>query len=282
MSADATATPSSHFEEIETDLLENNAWNPNVMAQGEFDRLVEEIQTVGFIDPIQVVPLGGPETGKYRIIGGEHRAAAARELKLPKVPAMVLDGPRWQDEDLQQLVTVRLNVLHGKLNPEKMAVLYNRMATKYGEEALQKLFAFTDQHGWEKMLSQIKHGLVKAGIPKEKRKEFDEKAKEARTLHDLERILNELWSSYGDTMKLSFMIFTFGKREHIYIQADKKTRDAMRRVASYCKARSKDINTVLGPTIIALADVLKQKEAEEQAAGKEVKPPGPEQDDVEF
>jgi|WetSurMetagenome_2_1015567.scaffolds.fasta_scaffold08238_2 hypothetical protein len=272
----------ARFAMIEIGLLENNAWNPNVMAQGEFDRLVEEIQTVGFIDPIQVVPLGGPETGKFRIIGGEHRAAAARELRIAEVPAMVLEGPQWQDEDLQQLVTVRLNVLHGKLNPEKMAVLYNRMATKYGEEALQRLFAFTDQHGWDKMLSQIKHGLAKAGVPKEKRKEFDEKAKEAKTLHDLERILNELWSSYGDTMKLSFMIFTFGKREHIYVQTDKKTREAIRRVTDHCKAHSKDINAVLGPALVALADVLKQKDDADKAAGKEVKPPGPEQDDVEF
>jgi hypothetical protein len=274
-----TEEATGHLEALQVDLLENNDWNPNALGQEEFDRLVEEIRDVGFIAPVQVVPL---DTGKYRIIGGEHRVAAARELKLATVPAMVLDGPKWQDEDLQQLVTVRLNVLHGKLNPEKMAVLYNRMAKVYGEEALQNLFAFTDRNAWDKMLSQIKHGLAKAGIPKDKRKEFDEKAKEARTLQDLERILNELWSSYGDTMKLSFMIFTFGKRAHLYVQTDKKTREALRKITDYCKSHSKDINDILCPTLGALADVLKQKEAEEKAAGKEAKPEGPKQDDVEF
>jgi intein/homing endonuclease len=688
-----------HQAEIEIDLLENNSYNPNSLGQGDFDRLVSEIQNVGFIAPIQVVPLA---TGKYRIIGGEHRVAAARELKLAKVPAMVLDGPKWQDEDLQQLVTVRLNVLHGKLNPEKLAVLYNRMAKTYGEEALQQLFAFclragtvvetvegpepiecvrigawvyggdgiphqvvnkvhefvecpllsfdlerfpqplectpghhmfvcrrnwdaskelrrrvwyspeemraeeievgdavevpglvlgehspvlhvpgdalsvmrvrlrgplaegtgcragrgscglrvnshglckghaqkwrawqdsgrakfldavvdepafvfsgrskqipeffvldkdlawflglyvaegsysedssevslglgvherfladravsilgrvfgiearvrpsstsdnaivvrafsralgrtlsgwcgnssttkrfpvsiltapreilesalegywegdgtdrdgrrsvatvssslvyqcvrilvtlgygfslsrvaedvdrggyhrharwqlswvlrprspnvevggvlvvevlgvrsvpykgciydleleghhsyiahgvrvgnTDQHAWDKMLSQIKHGLSKAGVPKDKRKEFDEKAKDARTLHDLERILNELWSSYGDTVNLSFMVFSFGKKEHLYVQADKQTRDALRRVVGHCKAHSKDINLVLGPAIVALADVLKKKDDEERAEGKVPVGSKPPQDEVEF
>jgi hypothetical protein len=223
------------------------------MRQAEFDRLVKEIQDVGFIDPVQVVPL---DTGKYRIIGGEHRVAAARELKMEKVPAMILEGPKWASESVQKLVTVRLNVLKGKLNPEKMAVLYNEMATQYGEAALKDLFAFVDSNAWDAVVKQVKHGLAKAGLPKEKRREFDKKAKEAKTLQDLERILNEIWSSYGDTVQLSFMIFTYGTREHTYISMDKQTRAALRRITDYCKVGAKDINAVIGPALCALADVL--------------------------
>lgn len=269
-----TGAAITRYELIDPELLDINAWNPNTLDQDDYARLVREIEDVGFIVPVQVVPL---EDGRYRIIGGEHRVAAARELRLATIPAVILDGPRWSDEDLQRLVTVRLNVLHGKMNPEKMAVLYHTMAKKYGEDALQNLFAFTDQQGWEKLVSQIKQGLSKAGIPKDKQKEFSEKAKEAKTLQDLERILNELWSSYGDTVRLSFMIFTYGKREHVYIAMDNKTRGALKRVGAYCKSMGKDINTVLGPAIQALADVLdKEPKTTPPAAAP------PKQDDVGF
>jgi len=259
------------FEWLDPADLDNNAWNPNMMDQDDFNRLVREIEDVGFIDPVQVVPI---EDGRYRIIGGEHRVAAAVELRLAQIPAMVLDGPRWVDVDLQKLVTVRLNVLKGRLNPEKMAVLYNQMAKKYGEDALQSLFAFTDQQAWDKLVSGVKQGLSKAGLPKEKQEEFSKKAKEAKTLKDLERILNELWSSYGDTVQLSFMVFTYGRREHFYVAMDRKTREAIKKVAAYCKGHAKDINTVLGPAIQALADVLEKDEPKKKAE--------PKQDDVAF
>lgn len=243
----------ARFEMVDPQLFDNNAWNPNTMDQDDYARLVREIEDVGFLDAVQAVPL---TDGRYRIIGGEHRVAAAVELRLKAIPTMVLEGPRWQDEDLQKLVSVRLNVLKGRLNPEKMGILYRDMADKYGEDALQNLFAFTDQHGWEKLVSQIKQGLSKAGLPKERQKEFAAKAKEAKTLQDLERILNELWSSYGDTVQLSFMIFTYGKREHVYIAMDQKTRRAFKIIGDHCKSTGKDINQVLSPALQALADVL--------------------------
>lgn len=259
------------IEDLDPALLDNNPWNPNVMDQDDFNRLIKEIDEVGFIAPVQVIPI---KDGRYRIIGGEHRVAAAVDLQLKTIPAMVLSGPRWADEELQQLVTVRLNALTGKTNPEKMALLYNKMAKKYGEDALQNLFAYTDQHAWDKLVSGIKQGLSKAAIPKEKQKEFAEKAKEAKTLQDLERILNELWSSYGDTVQLSFMVFTYGKREHFYVAMDSKTRKAVKRIGDYCKGHAKDINTVLGPALQALADVLDKDDPPSK--------PAPAQDDVGF
>lgn len=262
------------FKFIPINDIEKNSWNPNQMTQEELDRLSEEIEDVGFIDPLEVVPLN---TGKFRIIGGEHRYIAAQELGLEALPCMLLTGARWQDVDLQKLVTVRLNAIKGQLNPEKMAVLYHQMAKKYGEESLQNLFAFTQDDAWKKLVSQIKQGLSQAGLPQERQREFGDKAKEAKTLKDLERILNEMWSSYGDTVSQSFMIFTYGTREHIYVAMGKQMRDAMKKVMKHCEAEGKDINSVLGPAIIALADVLVKKSAKKRAGG-----PEPEQDDVEF
>jgi len=261
---------------VDVDLLENNSWNPNSMEQADFDRLIEEIKDVGFLDPVAVVEL---ENGRYRLIGGEHRSAAARDLKMEQVPAVVLQGAKFATEELQKLLTVRFNVLSGKTNPEKMALLYNEMAKKHGEDKLQHLFAFTDKHGWKKLVSQIKRGLSNVKLPKEQRDKFDEEVKEAKTLHDLEKILNNMWSSYGDTIGQSFMIFTFGTREHIYVAMDKQTRDAVKKITKHCKAEGKDINAVLAPALQALGEVLAKRTSKEPAK----KPTGVKQEDaVEF
>jgi len=241
------------FLRIPVELLDNNPWNPNAMDAETFKRLVAEIKEVGFITPVEVVPMS---TGRYRILGGEHRVAASRQLGLTDVPAMVLKGARWEDEDLQKLVTVRLNMLRGKTNPEKMAVLYTEMAQKYGKEALKNLFAYTDSDGWDKLVSQIEKGLKGSKLPKEVQQKFKAQAKGAKSLADLERILNELWSSYGDTLDQSYMIFTYGSKEHIYIAMTKDTREQIHRVLAHCKGLGVDVNEQLTPTFRALADLL--------------------------
>jgi hypothetical protein len=244
------------YELVDVGLLDNNSWNPNTMEQAEFDRLCKEIEETGFLVPLHLIALEG---GRLLIIGGEHRAAAARELKMAKVPAVILQGPRFNGEELQKLLTVRLNSLHGKTNPEKMALLYNEMAKKYGDDALQDLFAFTDKHAWKKLVSQIKKGLSDVGLPKKQRDKFDEQVKEAKTLQDLERILNDMWSSYGDTVQQSFMIFTYGRRDHIYIAMDRDMRKSVKKITEHCKKTGQDINTVLGPALRALSEVLAKK-----------------------
>ena len=94
------------------------------------------------------------------------------------------------------------------------------------------------------------------------------------TLKDLERILNELWSSYGDTMHQSFIVFTYGNREHVYVAMNARVRKALKKVTKYCKG-GEDINDVIGPALIGLAEVLSDQ-------GKKPKSSASKQDDVEF
>ena len=50
-------------------------------------RLVQSIQTIGFIDPIMVVPT---EDGYYEVVDGQHRLEAAKILGLDKIPGFIL------------------------------------------------------------------------------------------------------------------------------------------------------------------------------------------------
>lgn len=242
------------------------------MEDGAFRRLVKEIEDVGFIEFPQVVPM---VDGTYRIIGGEHRIEAARELEYETVPCIVLGEEKWTEEELQQLVTVRLNVLKGKTDPGRMAQLYDAYARKYGKECLQELFAYTDQSGWQKMLDEIGRAVKSVVKDPEKQKEYEAKAKEAKTARDLEGILNELFASYGDTVDQNFMVFVHGRKEHIYIAMDKPTQKAMKKVIKYATESKDDINALVGTAMQELAKALTPSRK-----SKKVKNPG--SDSVEF
>jgi len=195
-----------------------NTWNPNVMDDRTFNRLVEEIRAVGFIDPIQVVPLEG---GKYQIIGGEHRWRAAQQAGLSTIPAVILTDNKWQEEDLRKFVTLRLNVIRGKINPEKFARLYEELSEKYSDEELQHLMGFTDEDAFNKLVRHVSDALKSAGLPSEITENFDEAKKRVKTVDDLAIILNKIFAEYGDTLDRNFMWFSYGGQKHLYIICDK-------------------------------------------------------------
>ena len=120
-------------------------WNPNEMTADEFALLKKQISEVGFIKtPIVAEVVDDDGKSFYEIVAGHHRVAAAKELGIKKIPVDVLQGEKWQEKDLRKLQNVRMNVLHGNMNPEKMVSLYNEMVEKYGNEATQMLGYATD------------------------------------------------------------------------------------------------------------------------------------------
>jgi len=195
---------------------------------------------------------------------------------LTKVPAVLLTDAKWQDEDLQKLVTVRLNVLQGKLDPTRMAMLYDEMATKYGEEALKDVFAYTDEAGWNSVLDSIKSGLKKAGIKKAAIDKFDKDAREKKSVAELGTILNQLYAEHGDTVEQNFMVFTYGNKEHVYISMDKVLAAVVRKITNYCKATGTDIVEVLTAPLQQTAAALKESRNSRKAA------PDVEEEDVQF
>lgn len=229
------------LEYISVDKILPNPWNANEQDERSFDALVSEVSETGFIDSITVVPL---EKGLYRIIGGEHRWRAAKASGDEFVPCLILQGAKWKDEDLQKFVTVRMNMIRGKLNPDKFVAIYSEMAQKYGKDQLQKLFGFVDKKAFAKLTKGVVAG-AKQSLPKELHADLEEKAKDAKTAEDLGQIVQEMYAKYGDTMAQSFMVMTHGKQEHLYISMDSKTRKAMNKVVTYCEMTSTDINEVM-------------------------------------
>jgi hypothetical protein len=235
--------------ELDPNVLIGAEWNPNEMAVEDFNLLKEQISEIGFIDPPTVVEVEDSD-GKqfYRIIGGHHRVAAAKELNLRKIPVDVLQGDRWKDEDLQKLQTVRLNVLHGKINPEKMVTLYNEMAGKYGD-SVTRMLGYASDAGLKKMIKQVQGDLAKTLEP-ELAKQFQEQAKEAKTIGDLEKIIQRLMADSGGTAKHGFVVFSWGGKEHIYVAMSDKTREGMKRIIRASRDKKVDINEIIEEAIV--------------------------------
>ncbi len=239
---------------IPLDRIVPNSWNANEQDEITFDGLVSDVADTGFIDSLTVVPI---ENGLYRIIGGEHRWMAAKAAGEDKVPCLVLMGEKWQDTDLQKFVTVRMNIRKGKLNPNKFIKLYDEMAEKYGQQELQKLFGFTNKHALNKVIKDATKSAKKV-LPKELHGELEERAKDAKTVEDIGRIVQEMFAKSGDTVAQSYMIFTYGKQEHIYVSMSTEMRKVMDKVLMFCDASKTDINEFMAPITKAyLAEAIK-------------------------
>jgi len=242
---------------IDVNLIDPNPWNPNEQDEKTFNRLVQEIRDVGFLEPIHVVPYQTDDgEARYLILGGEHRWRAAGVVGMKKVPAMLLKHKRFDAVDFQKIMTVRLNALKGRLNKEKMVKLFHDFADKYSSEEVRDMFAFTSKDAWEKLVGDMRKGLKKSGLPDELMSEFDKSAKTARTVEDLSKIVQHLYDMYSDTVPFGFMVFTYGKKEHVYVSMTKQTKASLDRVLSYAKATRTELNELLAPAFKELADRL--------------------------
>jgi len=180
--------------DVPIDLLIPRHDNANEMDDSTFNRLVEEISEVGFLVPLQIAPALG---NKFSIIGGRQRWDAARTLGYEKVPCVMVE----LEEDLQLLVSVRLNVIHGNLNPDKFRKLYDQAVKKYGKEQLKELFGFTDSDAWNKLIGDVASSLKESGIPAETVQKIAKKARKVRSVDGLGKILRKFFEHHGDDLK---------------------------------------------------------------------------------
>ncbi len=237
---------------VSADRLKPVEWNANEMSDKEYQILVETIRRDGFLDPLSVIPR---KDGDFDINGGEHRWKAAIEVGLKDIPCDVLWNPKWQSEDEAQLQSVRYNVIKGKMNPDKFLKLYNNQAKNYGKDKIAGLMGYTSQQGLEKVIKSVAKEMKEA-LPAEMAEKFDKEAKEARTVGDLKDIINHLFNEYGETVKHSFMVFSYGGREHVYISMDKVTHANMKKLMSLATKKQCDINELMSGAIESVTNRL--------------------------
>lgn len=221
--------PLEYIAEMAIERVQPNHWNPNKMTDKGFERLLKEIQETGFIEPIQVVP---QDDGKYLILGGEHRYRAVKALGYQTIPCLVVNDERYQGEkgkDALKFITMRLNVLRGRVDPGKFLEYYQDLASRHSGEFLQDLMGVVEDDAWKRLLREAKISVQNAvegiGDPKVKEAilaQFDKVSVDIKTVDDLSNVLNKLFTSHGSTLEHGYMIFGFGGQNHIYVKLKRK------------------------------------------------------------
>jgi hypothetical protein len=219
---------------LEIAKIEKNPLNPNTMNEREFARLVKEIQEVGMIAPIQVWPT---PHGTFQLIGGEHRMRACASLGHTTIPAMIIHDPKIAGndqacKDLRNLITMRLNLIHGRVSPEKFSKLYMDLILRHPAELLQEAMGITDDKSYEKLLSSARLSVKQAldSVDKQTRskklQEFDKAASGAKTPEDLSNIISKVFTTDGNELGSHFLVFSYGGKDHIYVNVASEERFA--------------------------------------------------------
>ena len=216
-----------------------NPWNPNTMNDREFQMLVERLKENGMLQPIQVVPHPS-ESGKYMIIGGEHRWKAAQVLGWDTLPALVMSGAEFQDEDYQKFVTMQLNVISGHLDQEKFLKMYNGLAERHKKEAISDMMGYANKAAFSRLVSDMAQGLP----TDEMKEDFKEKAKGVRDgdVNKLGKIVKDLMENHGEDLHHSFMVFDAGGKNIVWIKATEDVFASINDAAALCRAQGLDIN----------------------------------------
>jgi ParB/RepB/Spo0J family partition protein len=263
-SEDAAASNTSGIvrKDVEVGLLVPQEINPNEMTAKEFNLLVDNIQRVGFTDPVLVRP-HPTEKGKYRIVGGTHRWEAAKVLEMKTVPVSVITNPDF-DDDQERFQIVRHNIIKGSMSAQKFLDLYKSLNAKYEDDIAAELFGFAEAEEFKSMIQATAKSL-----PKEMQAEFKEAAKDIKSIDDLANLLNRLFSKFGDTLPYGYMFLDFGGKDSIWLRMQPKDKDHFIEFGAQCKDKSITVDSAMACLLQLIAtDGSVLKELFEKKAAK--------------
>ncbi len=110
----------------------------------EVEDLAQSIQTYGLLQPIVVRPL---ESGRYEVVAGHRRLAAARSLEWSDIPCFV----RQADDEQAYLLTLIENLQREDLSPREQASALEQLVRERGwstrqvAEAVKKSAAYVSR-----------------------------------------------------------------------------------------------------------------------------------------
>lgn len=180
----------------------------------ETNLLIDNIDRVGFVDPILVVEY---EPGSYEICDGEHRFRAMQVLGFTEIPCVVAD-PKKFDRKTQKLQTVRLNKIRGQLDLRKFNELVDNLIDSGEVTPDEAAFSlgFADEDEFALVRETFRESLPN----KEAKKEFDKKVKEAKSVDEIYTMVMELIRKYSTGLTANYMIIAVGRGRNLWCLLD--------------------------------------------------------------
>lgn len=116
------------YEKLDINDVEPNEYNPNKLKRKGFEHLKKEIKRIGFLQPILV-------NQDNKIIDGEHRWKACKEIGKNKIPVIKTD----MDEEEAKVTTINMNKIKGMMETEKYHSLIQGLLEDFGKGELGEL-----------------------------------------------------------------------------------------------------------------------------------------------
>jgi hypothetical protein len=249
-------------------LLIKNEDNPNKMSARDFDLLIDNFEKTGLTDAILVRPMdlkavaalaAKSQKGQdlvaalvaadleFRIIGGHHRYDGASYLGFDTVPITVIMDPKF-DEQQEKFQLVRMNAIRGKLDPQAFYNLYAQLSDQYSDEVLQDAFGFAEEAEFQRLINQTAKMLQGKAL----QDKFKEAAKEIKTVDGLSKLLNEMFTKYGDTLPHGYMVFDHGGERSMWLRIEGKTITALDLVGTLCIDKNRTVDDIVGGLLQAI------------------------------
>ena len=268
--------------ELPLSLLVKNEDNPNKMSARAFDLLIDNFEKTGITDPILVRPMGlaatqdaikGKKTKealetalidgehRFRIVGGHHRFDGAAYLGFDTAPVTVIMDPEF-DEDQERFQLVRMNAIRGRLDPQAFFSLYSKLSDQYSDEILQDAFGFAEEAEFKRLIEQTAKALPDPHL----QKKFKDAAKEIKTIDGLSKLLNEMFTKYGDTLPFGYMCFDHGGQRSMWLRIEGKTMNALDLIGTMCIDRGRTVDDLVGGLMQLIAKGWAQVDTKQDAS----------------
>ena len=153
------------------------------------------------------------------------------------------------DVDKERFQLVRMNAIRGKLDPQAFYDLYSKLSSAYADEVLQDAFGFAEEAEFKKLIEQTAKSLP----DKHLQEKFKEAAAEIKTIDGLSKLLNEMFTKYGDTLPFGYMIVDHGGQKSIWLRVNGKTMNALGIIGTMCIDRDRTVDDVVGSLMQMIA-----------------------------
>jgi len=241
--------------DVPVDLIDPDLGNINHMDDDKFNRLVEEMENNGCIVPVQITPYPGE---KFRLVGGEHRWRGAISLGWRTIPANILLGEQFQDDDMRHFIMVRLNVLSGKASPTKFTAMYTEKAQRYGSDQLRVLMGYTETGTWKRLTQGAakaisRSGVIKGASESTVTEEITKRVGGTRSADSLSRVIAKMMQEQIVKDK-HHAIFTHDGASHHHVAMDDRMHAAMMKLQKYADIHECSFGDVLAQAIDAFLE----------------------------
>lgn len=217
------------IRKVTIDELDHIPGNTNEMTEGEFNSLCEGIAESGIVPP----PIIAPRNNRYVIIDGNHRKKAAELLGYTELDCVVLVD--LDDEDLQDILSARLNIIRGTPNKRAFTALWMRVRERMPEAEAMKALGITSERRLHQLIIPPKRKIAAATVIDEEVKRMMARA---RIVEDIGDIIRAAIGDSVGTEEFNYLAFQVRRSKLLLVRCEMDELEFFQRFVETCREKN--------------------------------------------